>query len=327
MIRVVTMVYSMPARTAALGFLLIIFSLCTPSSGWISTTSTSSQRSSSIRIPSLLLAESPSLLSSSSTTTPSQNPFLSLSLDELAESLGGRGRALACWECLRLGVDPLWFYDKTTESTTEAIGGSNTYEGWTREQFQRNIPNHNTDGLGQKSLKLLRDQFGGDSDDSSSTLEDRIATLSHISTSSDGTTKLLLQLQTEDAYEIETVIIPWPDRNSSTLCISSQVGYRQACTFCATGRMGKLRNLSSDEILVQVYWAVKLCRLKTDIPAIGNVVFMGMGEPTDNAEAVVTVAHRLVDLFQLAPRRITISTVAPSPKAFYDLAKGRVVLA
>jgi 23S rRNA (adenine2503-C2)-methyltransferase len=250
---------------------------------------------------------------------------LSLSLDELAEALGGRGRAVACWECFRLGVDPLWFYDTEGKSeTTEATGGWTNSEGWTREQLQSNITNHNTNGLGQKSLQLLRDQFGGDA---SNTMEDRIATLSQISTSSDGTTKLLLQLQTEDAYEIETVIIPWPDRHSSTLCISSQVGCRQACTFCATGRMGKLRNLSSDEILVQVYWAVKLCRLLTDMPPIDNIVFMGMGEPADNAEAVVTVAHRLVDLFQLAPRRITISTVAPSPKAFYDLAKGKVVLA
>jgi 23S rRNA (adenine2503-C2)-methyltransferase len=90
-------------------------------------------------------------------------------------------------------------------------------------------------------------------------VERDVAHLTHVRTSKDGTTKLLLKLV--DGLEVETVIIPWDDRKSSTLCVSSQVGCRQACAFCATGRMGILRSLSRDEILAQVYWANKVCRI------------------------------------------------------------------
>jgi len=109
----------------------------------------------------------------------------------------------------------------------------------------------------------------------------------------------------------------WDDRKRSTLCISSQVGCRQGCTFCATGRMGRLRNLSSDEILIQMYYANKICRV-SDIYAIDNIVFMGMGEPSDNPVAVKKACKILTDrqLFQLAQSKVTVSTVAPAPESF-----------
>jgi len=131
-----------------------------------------------------------------------------------------------------------------------------------------------------------------------------------------------------DGLEVETVIIPWVERSSSTLCISSQVGCRMGCTFCATGRMGKLRSLSSDEILSQVYFANKVCRLK-DIPTIDNIVFMGMGEPADNAPAVTLAAKILTDtnLFSLAQTKTTISTVGPTPQCFSTLATAPCALA
>ena len=92
--------------------------------------------------------------------------------------------------------------------------------------------------------------------------------------------------------------------------------------------MGKLRSLSSDEILAQVYWANKACRLK-DIYSIDNIVFMGMGEPADNAEQVVRAAEILVDpyLFKLTSRRVTISTVGPTPESFAILGEAQAVLA
>ena len=111
---------------------------------------------------------------------------------------------------------------------------------------------------------------------------------------------------------------------------SSQVGCRQGCTFCATGRMGKLRSLSSDEILAQMFFARKMCRLEPEsLPPITNVVFMGMGEPADNAVQVVRAARILTTrgLFQLSANKVTISTVAPTPQAFSVLGQAPCVLA
>ncbi|KAL3903138.1 MAG: hypothetical protein SGILL_010558 [Bacillariaceae sp.] len=160
-------------------------------------------------------------------------------------------------------------------------------------------------------------------------IETSIAKLSNYTTSPDGTTKLLLEL-VNDGMWVETVIIPWNERQKSTICVSSQVGCRQACTFCSTGRMGLLRSLSTSEILAQLYWAQKICRMHPgELYQIDNCVFMGMGEPADNAKAVVQAATAMVDhnLFQLAPRKVTISTVAPNPECFAELGQAPVVLA
>jgi 23S rRNA (adenine2503-C2)-methyltransferase len=242
---------------------------------------------------------------------------LSFTLEELGAALEGKGRAQACFDCYRIGVDPLWYFEDNEMNKVE--DGDQLGNGWTRQQIQERLSGRRQEhGLGSKALTLLRDNFG--------TIEN-IASLSKVSVSNDGTTKLLLKLHA-DELEVETVIIPWSDRERSTLCISSQIGCQQACTFCMTGRMGKLRNLSSDEILAQMYWASKACRIRGIFP-VDNIVFMGMGEPADNAEAVVRCAKRLVDpnIFQLAPRRVTISTVAPSPEAFEVLGESSVVLA
>ena len=103
--------------------------------------------------------------------------------------------------------------------------------------------------------------------------------------------------------------------------------------------MGKLRSLSADEILVQVYFASKVCRVvgslsddansNTVLPMVDNIVFMGMGEPADNVDAVVRAAHTLVHrrMFGFAQSKITISTVAPDPTAFSLLGEAPVALA
>lgn len=203
----------------------------------------------------------------------------------------------------------MWYY---FGSSQEEPGGDNTV-GWSREQLnylQGPVLGKNA----KRRLELLPN------------IETDIAQMTHKVTSQDGTTKLLLKLA--DGLQVETVIIPWSDRQRSTLCISSQVGCRQGCTFCATGRMGILRSLTRDEILAQVYWANKICRLD-DIFSIDNIVFMGMGEPADNVEHVVPAAKALVhaSMFQLASRRVTISTVGPTPACFAELAEAPVVLA
>ncbi len=120
------------------------------------------------------------------------------------------------------------------------------------------------------------------------------------SISSDGTVKYLFPSLT--GTDIESVMIP--DRDRKTLCISSQAGCRMGCSFCMTGRMGFSGNLTTGEILSQIM----------NVPEseeITNVVFMGMGEPLDNYEAVLKSTAILTDsaCFGWSPKRITVSTI------------------
>ncbi|MDF2550691.1 MAG: rlmn1 [Chlamydiales bacterium] len=104
-------------------------------------------------------------------------------------------------------------------------------------------------------------------------------------------------------YEVESVMIPM--QNGKTLCVSSQVGCRMGCSFCETGRMGLLRQLTAEEIVQQVMIAKQRYGFM-----LRNVVFMGMGEPFDNYDAVLEAVRILTDPhgIQLGARRITIST-------------------
>ncbi len=125
--------------------------------------------------------------------------------------------------------------------------------------------------------------------------------------SSDGTVKWLFA--SGQGQAIETVFIPESGRG--TLCISSQVGCALDCAFCATGAQGFNRNLSSGEIVGQVWHAVReLPRRDNGDSAVTNVVFMGMGEPLANYRNVVPVLQLLVsDLaYGLSRRRVTVST-------------------
>jgi 23S rRNA (adenine2503-C2)-methyltransferase len=124
----------------------------------------------------------------------------------------------------------------------------------------------------------------------------------------DGTAKAVLK--TSDGFEIECVRIPMrhgPDGGTTTwtLCLSSQVGCRMGCTFCETGRMGLLRNLTAAEIVSQVVTA----RAKLGWQA-RNLVFMGMGEALDNADHLLQALEVLTDKRGLAysHERITVCT-------------------
>ncbi|TDH68833.1 hypothetical protein CCR75_009792 [Bremia lactucae] len=116
--------------------------------------------------------------------------------------------------------------------------------------------------------------------------------------STDGTVKLLLKLQ--DGHEIEAVIMRHKGRN--TLCVSSQVGCQMGCTFCATGTLGIIADLCSGEILEQLAHANRVARIR-------NVVFMGMGEPLNNYDAVLAAIRAMTRVFEIAPKFITLSTV------------------
>lgn len=118
----------------------------------------------------------------------------------------------------------------------------------------------------------------------------------------DGITGKIL-LRTTDHLEIESVLIPM--QSGGTLCVSSQVGCRMGCAFCETGRMGLLRNLSPTEIISQIFIARHT--LKFDFR---NIVFMGMGEPFDNSDAVFQAIKVLQEPKGLSfgRKNITIST-------------------
>ena len=125
--------------------------------------------------------------------------------------------------------------------------------------------------------------------------------------SSDGTVKWLFS--TDCGQAVETVFIPEPGRG--TLCISSQVGCALDCAFCATGAQGFNRNLTSAEIVGQVFVANReLPRRDNGEPAVTNVVLMGMGEPLANYRNVVPVLKLLISdwSYGLSRRRVTVST-------------------
>jgi len=124
----------------------------------------------------------------------------------------------------------------------------------------------------------------------------------------DGTRKWMLRLG--DGNGVEMVFIPEPDRG--TLCVSSQAGCSLNCTFCATARQGYNRNLTTAEIVAQV-WLAR--RLLSGEATVTNVVLMGMGEPLLNFEPVVGAVQIMLDDFGygLSRRRVTLSTAGVVP--------------
>jgi 23S rRNA (adenine2503-C2)-methyltransferase len=121
--------------------------------------------------------------------------------------------------------------------------------------------------------------------------------------SGDGTTKYLLSLA--DGASIEAVDIP--DGERRTLCLSSQAGCALACAFCVTGFWGAGRNLTAGEIVGQV----ALLRREAELPDALNLVFMGMGEPLLNLDALRDALELLYET--ISPRRITVSTAGVVP--------------
>jgi 23S rRNA (adenine2503-C2)-methyltransferase len=138
----------------------------------------------------------------------------------------------------------------------------------------------------------------------------------------DGTVKLLIGL---DGGVIETVLIP--TRARSTVCVSSQVGCTRRCGFCATATLGFGRNLRADEIVAQYLVARMLA--PASAPA-SNVVFMGMGEPMDNLDNVLTAVEVLTQspAPQLGHAQVTVSTsgVLPGMRRFLAESRGSLAL-
>ncbi len=123
--------------------------------------------------------------------------------------------------------------------------------------------------------------------------------------STDGTVKYLFRGTA--GRDVEAVYIP--DRERATLCVSSQAGCRMGCKFCMTGRQGYHGNLTVAEIINQV---VSI----DDSESLTNLVFMGMGEPSDNIDAVLQAIEILTAPWGMAwsPKRITVSTIGRLPE-------------
>ncbi|MDD3935166.1 23S rRNA (adenine(2503)-C(2))-methyltransferase RlmN [Rhodoferax sp.] len=126
--------------------------------------------------------------------------------------------------------------------------------------------------------------------------------------SADGTIKWLFDVG--DGNAVEAVFIPESDRG--TLCVSSQAGCAVGCRFCSTGHQGFSRNLTTGEIVAQLWFAEHFLRqhLKCDERVISNVVMMGMGEPLQNYNALVPALRVMLDdhAYGLSRRRVTVST-------------------
>lgn len=136
-----------------------------------------------------------------------------------------------------------------------------------------------------------------------------------VKVSEDGTAKHLWRLH--DGELVESVLIPTEDR--LTLCLSSQAGCAMGCTFCATGWSGFRRHLTAGEIVAQ-YRASRRWAAEHDIGPITNIVYMGMGEPLANRDAVHPSLTILNRGFGVGARRITVSTVGVVP-GILELAK------
>jgi 23S rRNA (adenine2503-C2)-methyltransferase len=133
--------------------------------------------------------------------------------------------------------------------------------------------------------------------------------------STDGTIKWLFDVGGGNA--VETVFIPESDRG--TLCVSSQAGCAVGCRFCSTGHQGFSRNLSTGEIVAQLWFAEHHLRKRLNLApgerAITNVVMMGMGEPLQNYSALVPALRVMLDDhgYGLSRRRVTVSTSGVVP--------------
>ncbi len=135
--------------------------------------------------------------------------------------------------------------------------------------------------------------------------------------SKDGTIKYLIEFA--DGNCAETVLMRFDNRSNLSMCVSSQIGCKMGCKFCATGKNGFKRNLFAYEIVSQILHAQIDTGLK-----ITNVVFMGQGEPLDNFENVKEALNLINKNLQISIRRITVSTCGIVPKII-ELSKNNLL--
>ena len=169
-------------------------------------------------------------LSASALAKLSEESPLTMSFSQLSEFLGGTGRARIFWGLLRAGIDPLQYEGETNQSLSNKI-----------KDKIRNIVNNTSFSSSSSSSSSLF---------SSSVVEETL--------SSCGTRKFLSELQ--DGLTIESVLIPSYKFDRTTLCVSTQVGCDRRCAFCATGKMGLIRNLTAVYYCIYTVYTTNLYR-------------------------------------------------------------------
>jgi 23S rRNA (adenine2503-C2)-methyltransferase len=163
--------------------------------------------------------------------------------------------------------------------------------GWL---YKKNISSiDEMSNLSKNARELLNEKF-----------EFGLSAPSKIQVSTDGTKKYLFRTL-HDKF-IETAMIPEDDRN--TVCVSTQVGCKMGCIFCMTGKQGFQGQLTAGEIVNQI-------RSIEEYSKVSNIVYMGMGEPFDNLEAVLKSLNILTSEwgYAMSPRRITVSSIGIIP--------------
>lgn len=190
------------------------------------------------------------------------------------------------------------------------------------ERFRELFPDAPPFRLKQMEEALFSDHFGGFADISSMPIAMRetmakelrwlsVEPVRVFESAKKDTYKAVVE--TSDQKRIETVLMR-NARGHFSVCVSSQVGCAMACTFCATGTMGLIRNLSADEIVDQYRFWVDFLKGRPELPQyISNIVFMGMGEPLANYENVKAALQLILAHTDIGPTRITVSTVGLVP--------------
>jgi len=216
---------------------------------------------------------------------------LTMPFSDLSDVLQGTGKAKIFWKSIKQGIDPL--------SVTAPLDSD-------------------VECLSDKAKGLLREYMLSRHGTTEAALFP--TTVTHETLSKCGTRKLLQSLP--DGQSIESVLIPSYKHSRTTLCVSTQVGCDRGCAFCLTGKMGLLRNLTSAEIVSQVFRGLQVAK-REQMPQMTNVVFMGMGDAGRNLESVGAAVNTMVnrDCLEMAPSKITISTVGPSPEIFSSIAR------
>jgi len=211
----------------------------------------------------------------------------------------------------RRGVPPRHFADLSTDERREAVLelGEKAFRA---DQLSRHYYGRlENDPAAMTDLPAaVRDTLG------TALFPGLLTEVRHVETDRGTTRKTLWKLH--DGTLVESVLMRYKDR--LTVCVSSQAGCGMACPFCATGQGGLTRNLSTAEIVEQVFQAAQIAAaggLSGGQMRLSNVVFMGMGEPLANYNRVVASLHRLIDPapagLGLSQRSVTVSSVGLVP--------------
>ena len=229
--------------------------------------------------------------------------ILEAPFEDLCELMGGSGKASTIWKALRDGENPLHI-----------------------PLLENDNMNQDNKCLSMKARDILtsvilgnNNQNNGNSDIHSNNfnLDELLipCKVDNENVASCGTRKWMSTLY--DGNQIESVLIPSGKFDRTTLCVSTQIGCDRGCAFCATGKMGLVRNLTPSEIVGQVIRGLHITK-REGMPDLTNIVFMGMGDAGRNLESVSEAVRCITDRKRLAfaESKITVSTVGPSPEAF-----------